>query len=361
MSLKRPVRHPPLPPGDMAALAASWGTPLFVYRPQMAEANYREFAATLQARGLEFLAAYSYKTNFLPHLCSRLHRAGAGAEVVCAPELRLARRLRVPPQRLIINGIVKDESLLEHAAAGGALVINLETDAEAAALEALAARHGRTVPVGVRVNPNIYPYGDRPYEPWLQAYRKFGRDLDSGDALDFCLRVAGRRGLRLRGLHLHLGAQITAPAPYLRAVDAVEGLARTLYERGIGIDIVDVGGGYATRGIRRMHKDEFDRAGPEGRAALLARIQAQPDGFDIAVLADRLARWRGPGGTRPRFVFEPGRCLVAEAMVFLTRIRGIKQGPDRAWLLVDGGISHLPTVTPNEVHRLELTRSTAWS
>lgn len=349
------MRHEPDPqPAALLDVAATFGTPAFVFLPGVLCANYRAFAATLAARGLSALIAYSYKTNYVPAVCRLLHGLGAGAEVVAAPELELARRLGVPASRLVMNGVVKDETMLDYAAGGGCLVVNLETDAGAAALDDLAARRGAAACVGVRVNPGIYPYPGPHHEAWLMAARKFGHDVASGDALRFCLEVARRPHLRLAGLHVHLGAQITTAAPYEAAMDAVEGLAADLHRRGVAIDIVDVGGGYGSRGIRRIHKDVFDQAGVEQRAGILAGVRAQPDGFDLGRLADRLCRWTGPAAGRPRFVFEPGRCLVAEAMVFLTRIRGIKQSGGLTWLLVDGGISHLPTVTPNEVHRIEL-------
>jgi len=336
----------------MARVASEVGTPLFLYDPQVLHRCYREMSEPLRDRRMRSLIAYSYKTNFLPAICAELHRLGAGAEIVAPPELDLVRRLGVPADATIVNGVLKTESMLEHAVDPGCRIVNLESSNEVELLSRLARERGRQIDVGVRVNPSVYPFDGPVSDDWMSAAQKFGHDLDDGSAFEFCSRVARTSGLRLRGLHFHLGSQITCAAPYAEALRKIDALVRTLLDSAVEIDMIDIGGGFGGRGVRRTHRDLYDAATTEERVALRRRLADGPDGFPWNELASLLAGWIG---TRPiTLILEPGRALVGESMRFLTRVCAVKRSRDREWAIVDGGVSHLPTLGPNEQHRVEI-------
>lgn len=341
---------------ELKEIADIWGTPIFVYIPEILERNYDTIITEMGHENIDPLIAYSYKTNYLPELCSDLKKKGAGAEIVCEPEMELAQHLSVDYNKLVINGVIKNESMLKCAAVGQCFICNLETEEEALGIKKYLPKNDNyKVPVGVRLNLDIYPFGGKKNKNWLFSAKKFGRDIYSGDALGFCKFLKKQEYLNLIGLHVHLGSHISSNVPYFKALDILEGFTKKLENHSIEISVIDIGGGYAAKGIKRVHKDFYDRFNYDERAEITEKIRAQKVGFDFKKLSRRLAEWQGSKFLGlPTFIIEPGRYLVADSMVYLMRIRGKKCQKNRIWLLVDGGINHLPTVGPNELHEIKL-------
>ena len=295
----------PGPPGRASELAERFGTPLYVFDGARLESEARAFKVVA---GLDATVAYSVKSNPLMGLVARLHRAGCWAEVASGFEYRVARRAGVPGRMIIFNGPYKTPVELRRALGEGATVIvdGVEQVREIARLAAHAAPAAR---VGLRLVP-----------PDREGTDRFGVPARMAPAVAAAL---GRAGLRLSGLHIHLGAYqlgplppsgppihgvtVQYPVPIARFADAA-GLLREVAERIGGVDWVDLGGGWPAAAGLAGHLDA-------ARAAL--------------------------GCDAPPIILEPGRALVRDAGWLLARVVA-RRGAGR--VVIDAGVTQVPCV-----------------
>jgi diaminopimelate decarboxylase len=296
---------------DVAALAARFGTPLYIYSRAAITAAYRGYAAALDGR--DGLVCYAMKANSSLAVLDVLNRLGAGFDIVSGGELARVLAAGGPASRVVFSGVGKSEAEIAQALAADILCFNVESAAELARIDAVAGRLGRRARVSLRVNPDV----DARTHPYISTGlrdNKFGIDIDSAHGL---YREAARcSGIEVVGIDCHIGSQITELAPYLDAAERVLDLVEALAGDGIRLRHIDFGGGL---GIR--YRDEAPPAASELVQALLQRVDARGLGHHTVL-------------------FEPGRSLVGGAGILVTRVEYLKHGA-RNFAIVDAAMNDL--------------------
>ncbi len=310
----------------MGELAEEFGTPLYVYDARVMERAYRHLESAFE--GVDLLLAYSVKANGNLEILRRLVALGAGADIVSLGELHRCLRAGVAPDRIVFAGVGKTEVEMEAALGAGILAFNVESEGELRLLDSVARRMERRAPVAVRVNPDVL--ADTPHEYTRTGHResKFGIPLDR--VLDLYRLAARKPGIEIVGIDVHVGSQILRPDPYLKALDEVLELARALSREGIELGFVDLGGGYGVR------YDDEDRMSVEGLAEVIVP-RAKEAGL--------------------RLILEPGRFIVGEAGLLVTKVLYMKDGGPRTFVVTDGGMTEL--IRPSHYqgfHRIEPVR-----
>ena len=293
----------------LAEIAARHGTPCYVYSRRALEEAYRALDASLA--GVPHLVCYAMKANANLAILDVFARLGSGFDIVSGGELARALAVGADPRRIVFSGVGKSAAELRQALDAGIGCFNVESAAELERLDAVARASARRAPVSLRVNPDVDPR-THPYISTGLKESKFGIAFD--DALALYRRARSMTGIEIVGIDMHIGSQITELAPYAEAARKVFALCDALAAEGIALDHVDLGGGL---GIR--YRDETPVPFPE-YAAMVRELFA---------------------GRRERLVLEPGRRLVAEAGVLLTRVEYLKPGPVRHYAIVDAAMNDL--------------------
>jgi diaminopimelate decarboxylase len=290
-------------------IARRFGTPCYVYSRAAIEAAYREYTAATAGRRVDI--CYSVKANSNLAILAMLARLGAGFDIVSAGELARVLAAGGDPRRTLFSGVGKSAAEIEFALAKGIGCINVESEAELERVDAVARRAGRRAPIALRVNPDI----DAKTHPYISTglrETKFG--VAYADAQRLYARAAGLAGLQVVGIGFHIGSLLLDAAPFVAAVERIVALVDRLERAGIGLRHIDVGGGI---GIR--YNDERPQS-----------ISAFVEGALRAL------------GERPQsIVFDPGRSIVGNAGVLLTRVEYVKPGTARNFLVVDAAMNDL--------------------
>jgi diaminopimelate decarboxylase len=293
----------------LAEIAAAVGTPAYVYSGALMRERLRQFLAAFA--GQRVMVCYALKANSNLAVVRTLAAAGAGADIVSGGELQRALAAGVPPHRIVFSGVGKSRDEMALALDAGIAQFNVESVPELIALgEAASARRLRA-PVALRVNPDI---GADTHDKISTGRRhdKFGIAYDQAlEVYRMALRLAG---IELVGLHLHIGSQILSLAPFEAACRRAVELIRALGAAGIALRRLDLGGGF---GVPYRAEPALDLA---AYAALIRTLTA---GLDVELL------------------FEPGRYLVAEAGVLISRVLYVKEDGERACVVVDAGMNNL--------------------
>ncbi len=290
-------------------IARRFGTPCYVYSRAAVESAYDEFARALQ--GHDALVCYSVKANSSLALLALLARRGAGFDIVSAGELARVLAAGGDPAKTLFSGVGKATDEIRLALESGVGCLNLESEAELARVDRVARSLGRRAPVAFRVNPDI----DAKTHPYISTglrENKFG--VAHGDAERLYRHAATLAGIELVGIGCHIGSQLTGSAPFAEAARRIAELASRLQAAGIVLRHIDVGGGI---GIR--YKDEAPE--PVGR-------------FLEAAL-------RALAGRKETVIVDPGRSIVGNAGVLLTRVEYVKPGEPRSFLVVDAAMNDL--------------------
>ncbi len=293
----------------LSDIAARYGTPCYVYSRTALEHSYLEFAAAFA--GVPHLICYAVKANPTLAVLNLYARLGSGFDIVSGGELQRVIAAGGDPGRIVFSGVGKTEAEMETALAAGILCFNVESAAELDRLTAVAARAGKIAPVSFRVNPDVDP-GTHPYIATGLKESKFG--VAFADALDLYRRAAQMGPIAIRGVDMHLGSQITDLAPFRDAARRLLELVEQLDREGIALAHIDLGGGL---GIR--YQDEIPLPLVEYAAMIAAVFR----------------------GRRETLLFEPGRRLVGEAGVLLTRIEYLKPGTPKNFAIVDAAMNDL--------------------
>ena len=305
---------------DLATLAASVGTPFYCYATATIERHYRVFAGAFA--DTPSLVCYACKANSNQAVIKTLARLGAGADVVSEGELKRARLAGLAPDKIMFSGVGKTERELALAVEEDILCVNVESEAELERLSAIAAAKGRTARISVRVNPDIDAKTHRKIATG-KAENKFGIPISRARAV--YAQAARLPGLKVTGVDMHIGSQITELGPFGDAFALLNAFVRTLRGDGHGIEHVDLGGGL---GIP-YRDDNEPPPHPEAYAAVVK------------------AATRGLGCT---LIFEPGRLIVGNAGILLTRVLYVKQGENKTFVIVDAGMNDLVRPTLYEAH-----------
>lgn len=291
-------------------VAGAVGTPTYVYGARFVSAQYHRLAGAVSHRPTSI--CYAVKANGSLAILRHLARLGAGADIVSGGELQRALAAGIEPAKIVFSGVGKSDAELDLAIATGVRSVNVESEGELRRLAARATAAGKTVPVCLRVNPDVDP-STHPYLATGLRESKFG--IAKTAALELAVAAAQTPGLTLQGIACHIGSQIADVEPFAASLARVVALVRALGERGIRVRHLDVGGGFAVP--YRAEDREFDIAA-WGRA-----LDEATRDLDVEV------------------VVEPGRFLVANAGVLLTRVVGLKRGESRSFVIVDAAMNDL--------------------
>lgn len=293
----------------LSELAERFGTPLYVYDIRWIESRVRAFQRAFAEA--DPLIAYSVKANGNLSILRRLVALGVGADITSGGELYRATRAGVAPSKIVFAGVGKTVEEMRAALEQGIYGFNVESAAELRRLDRVAEELGVRAPFALRVNPDVLSPTPHEYTATGHAATKFGVPLS--EAAELYRWAQDRPHLLARGVDVHIGSQIVEAAPYLRALDLVLALVAELSGAGVDLEYLDIGGG-------------FGIAYDEGASMDLDDLAAQV-----------IPRVRASG---LRLVVEPGRSVVGEGGVLLTRVHYVKRA-GKTFVIVDGGMSEL--------------------
>ncbi|MCC6891017.1 MAG: diaminopimelate decarboxylase [Hyphomicrobiales bacterium] len=305
---------------DIASLAGAVGTPFYCYSTATLERHYRVFADAFA--DVKALVCYAMKANSNQAVVRTLAKLGAGADVVSGGELRRARAAGIPPDRIMFSGVGKSAAELASAVDENILCINVESEPELELLSTIAADKGRVARISIRVNPDIDPRTHAKIATG-KAENKFGIPISRARAV--YAHAATLPGLAITGVDMHIGSQSTDLRPFADAFALLSDFVQTLRNDGHAIAHVDLGGGL---GIPYQHDN-----------------QPPPDPQAYAALVKSATRELGC-----TLIVEPGRLLVGNAGILVTRVLYLKRGEARNFVIVDAGMNDLIRPTLYEAH-----------
>ncbi|MBW8458329.1 MAG: diaminopimelate decarboxylase [Thiobacillus sp.] len=291
------------------ALAECHGTPLYVYSRQALESAYQAYAEAFAAT--PHLICYAVKANASLAILNIFARLGAGFDIVSGGELARVLAAGGDPGKVVFSGVGKTADEMRAALDAGILCFNVESASELHRLNRIAGELGKVAPVSFRVNPDVDPK-THPYISTGLKENKFGVPIADAPAL--YRLAASLPNLKITGIDCHIGSQLTDLSPLVDAADRVLALVDTLAAEGIALHHIDLGGGV---GIRYHDETPPDLAA-YGRT-----------------LAARFA------GRREKLLLEPGRSLVGNAGLLLTRVEYLKPGEDKNFAIVDAAMNDL--------------------
>jgi len=298
----------------LSEIAEKHGTPCYVYSRAHIEAQWRAFDQAFGVR--DHLVCYAVKANSNLGLLNVLARLGSGFDIVSVGELERVLAADGDPGKVVFSGVGKGMHEIERALEAGIACFNVESEAELVVLNEVAARLGRHAPVSLRINPDV----DARTHPYISTglkESKFGIPMREARA---AYHVAQKLShLRIVGVDCHIGSQLTELAPFADALERVLELVDQLAADGIVLQHIDLGGGL---GIR--YRNEEPPAPGEYVAAFLQRLDAHGD------------RYR-----HLKLLIEPGRAIVGNAGVLLTRVRYLKHVEAKNFAIVDAAMNDL--------------------
>jgi diaminopimelate decarboxylase len=305
---------------DIAKIAEAVGTPFYCYSTATLERHYRVFADAFA--DVKALVCYAMKANSNQAVLRTLAKLGAGADVVSEGELKRARAAGIAPDKIMFSGIGKTARELALAVDEGILCVNVESEGELELLSSIAAGKGRVANISIRVNPDVDPKTHAKIATG-KAENKFGIPIST--ARDVYARAAKLPGVNVTGVDMHIGSQITELQPFNDAFALLSEFVRSLRTDGHVISHVDLGGGL---GIP-YREDNDPPPRPEAYAAMVKTAT------------------RDLGCT---LIFEPGRLLVGNAGILVTRVLYLKRGEAKNFIIVDAGMNDLIRPTLYEAH-----------
>ncbi len=302
-------------------LVEKFGSPLFVFSETALRQKYRAYYNSFSTRYPNVAFGWSYKTNYLPAVCSILHQEGAIAEVVSEMEYDKARSIGIPGDKIIFNGPYKNLSALEKAVKEGAM-INIDHFDEIYDLEKVADKLKKKIKVGMRVNMDtgIYP-----------QWSRFGLNLDSGQAMDAVKRMVSKGKLVLNGLHCHIGTFILEPNAYAVEIEKMIKFGYEVEEKfKMKIEYYDIGGGFPSKSKLKGTYQEPD--------VMIPSVDEYAESISTSLFRNLR------GGDLPKLYLETGRAIVDEAGYLITSIIASKRLPDgRKSYIADAGVNLLYT------------------
>jgi diaminopimelate decarboxylase len=293
----------------LSAIAERFGTPTYVYSRAHIEAQYRAYADALN--GIEHMVCFAVKANSNLGVLNVLARLGAGFDIVSRGELERVLAAGGKPEKMVFSGVGKSRDDMRRALQIGVHCFNVESTDELERLQQVAAELGVQAPVSLRVNPDV-DAGTHPYISTGLKENKFGIAISDAEAV--YARAAELPNLQVLGVDCHIGSQLTTLPPFLDALDRLLALIDRLAERDIHIRHLDLGGGLGVQ-----YRDE----------------QPPLAGDYIAAVRERL------GERKLALVFEPGRSIVANAGVLLTRVEYLKHTEHKDFAIVDAAMNDL--------------------
>ena len=293
----------------LVEIAERFGTPSYVYSRAALELAYREFDQACTGR--DVLICYSVKANSNLAVLNLLARLGSGFDIVSGGELARVLAAGGSAAKTVFSGVGKSEAEMRRALEAGVLCFNVESEGELARLAAVAQSMGKIAPVSLRINPDVDPK-THPYVATGLRESKFGIPYDV--ALPLYRKAVTLPGLRVIGIDVHIGSQITDVEPFVAALEKVLEFVDALDATGVHLEHLDLGGGL---GIR--YRDEAPPAVKDYLGRLFERL----------------------GKREMRILFEPGRSLVGNTGLLLTRVEYLKHGGAKSFVVTDAAMNDL--------------------
>ncbi|MDP1594810.1 MAG: diaminopimelate decarboxylase [Gallionella sp.] len=293
----------------LADIAALHGTPCYVYSRAALTTGFRQFSDALQGR--DHLICYAVKANSNLAILNVFARLGAGFDIVSGGELQRVLAAGGDARKVVFSGVGKTVAELRMALEANILCFNVESAAELDRLNEVAGSMGKVAAISLRVNPDV----DAKTHPYISTglkQNKFG--VAYTEAVALYRKAHAMPNLRITGMDCHIGSQLTETSPFIAAVEKVLVLVDALADEGIALEHLDLGGGL---GI--CYQDEAPPAIADYIAALLGALQ----------------------GRTQKLILEPGRVLVGNAGVLLTRVEYIKPGEEKNFAIVDAAMNDL--------------------
>jgi diaminopimelate decarboxylase len=301
-------------------LAQAVGTPFYCYSTATLERHYKVFAGAF--KDVKALVCYAMKANSNQAVLATLARLGAGADVVSLGELKRARAAGIPPAKIMFSGVGKTAEELAAALDANILCINVESEPELELLSTIATQKGATACVSLRVNPDVDPKTHAKIATG-KSENKFGIPISR--AREVYAHAAKLKGVKVTGVDMHIGSQITDLQPFDDAFMLLSDFVRTLRADGHHIEHVDLGGGL---GIP-YRDDNEPPPDPDAYASVVKRATRDLD---------------------CTLIFEPGRLIVGNAGVLVARVLYVKRGETKTFIIVDAAMNDLIRPTLYEAH-----------
>ena len=293
----------------LSRIAEQHGTPCFVYSRAALTDAWRAFDAAFTDR--DHLVCYAVKANSNLAILNLFARLGSGFDIVSGGELQRVLAAGGDPRKIVFSGVGKSADEIRRALHAGILCFNVESESELIRLDRIAGELGKAAPVSLRVNPDV----DAKTHPYIATglkQNKFG--VAYRDALALYHRARGLHHLKIEGIDCHIGSQLTEIAPFAAALEKVLDLLDRLQREGIVISHLDLGGGL---GIR--YQDEVPPAIGDYARTLIDLVGKRPQ----------------------KLLLEPGRALVGNAGILLTRVEYLKHGEEKNFAVVDAAMNDL--------------------
>ncbi|MFN0217278.1 MAG: diaminopimelate decarboxylase [Hyphomicrobium sp.] len=305
---------------SLARIAAEVGTPFYCYSTATLTRHYEVLANAFKDQNA--LICYAVKANSNQAVLATMARLGAGMDVVSEGELRRARAAGVPASMIIFAGVGKTREEMAYALTEGILGFNVESEPELIALSEVATSLGKTASIAIRVNPDVDAKSHAKISTG-KSENKFG--VPYAEARDLYAEAAKLPGLKISGIHMHIGSQITDLAPFRDAFRLLRDLALHLKADGLALEHLDIGGGlgvpYRNGADAPPHPDDYARVVKEALGDLGLKI-----------------------------VLEPGRMIAGNAGVLVTRVIHVKEGADKTFAIVDAAMNDLIRPTLYDAH-----------
>ncbi len=294
---------------SVKALADRYGTPLYVYSYSTLLRHFRAYTEAFE--DYPHIICFAVKANSNLAILRLFARNGGGADIVSGGELYVARKAGIPTKKIVYAGVGKKEDEIKFALKSRILMFNVESEAELMEIDRIAGKLGTKAPIALRINPDIDPE-THPYIATGLKKHKFGIPIE--DALEYYKLAAKLKNIKIIGVHKHIGSQITKISPFVDALKRVLLLIDELSSQGVQLKYLDVGGGL---GI--PYKDEEPPHPRDLAKSLLPLLKNK--NFTL--------------------VIEPGRSIVGNAGILVTKVLYLKKGIDKEFIIVDAGMNDL--------------------
>ena len=291
-------------------VAIKVGTPFYLYSQRSIIDNYRAFDKAFKE--IDHLICYSYKANSNLSICRLLKEQGAGADVVSGGELYKALKIGVEPKRIVFSGVGKTREEIEYALKNNILMLNVESIPELELTDEIAGRLKKKAPIALRINPDIDP-NTHPHISTGLAKSKFGIEISR--AKEVYKKAKELENIEVLGIHMHIGSQITELEPFVDSLGKIVELIKELEKEGIELRYLDIGGGL---GIS-YKKGEKTPTPKEFAKKLLSLIK----------------------GLKYRIILEPGRAIIGDAGILVTKVLYVKKTSKKNFVIVDAAMNDL--------------------
>ncbi len=290
-------------------IAAEVGTPFYLYSHRTMVDHYRKLDSAMES--VDHLICFSLKSNSNLAVCKALANEGAGADVVSGGELYRALKAGIPAEKIVFAGVGKTEAEIKYALKSGIFMFNAESMPEAAAIDRVAGHLGKKAKIALRVNPDV-DADTHKHITTGKKENKFGLAIDR--AMEFFSEAAGMPNLKVEGVHAHIGSQIVSTSPFVESISKLVKLIGELRDAGINIDTLNIGGGL---GI--IYSEETPSTAQDFADAILPLVRP----------------------TECRLVLEPGRFIIGNAGILVTRVTYVKTTDTKTFVIVDSGMNDL--------------------